>query len=312
MSTKDTGRSYHRSCTGLALETVTKHPSSGTQDITLFGSCFCPFVQRVWVALEYLEIPYNVHEVDPYQKPKDLLEVSPKGLVPGLKLHNFSPPRALNESTVIMEYIQDVSMNSTGRSLLPPTSNPYARALVRLQSDHVNRSLVPAFYRYLQAQDTSSQIESGKEFHSSIQGLVALLERAEKEIVGVGGVSGEGEIKALSIGLGLWMKGNDDLGWIDVMAGPCKELTIHSVKVLTARYMLGLFRATNVLKDYRGFIMPSGQKFNAWMSKLLGHSAFTRTCSTEDLYLDSYERYAFNRPNTSQVANAINSGRALP
>ena len=28
-----------------------------------------------------------------------------------------------------------------------------ARALVRLQADNVNRSLVPAFYRYLQAQD---------------------------------------------------------------------------------------------------------------------------------------------------------------
>ncbi|KAK0491563.1 glutathione S-transferase [Armillaria novae-zelandiae] len=275
MSTKDTGRSYHRSCTGLALETVTKRPSSGTQNITLFGSCFCPFVQRVWVALECLEIPYNVHEVDPYQKPKDLLEVSPKGLVPGLKLHNFNPPRALNESTVIMEYIQGVSFC---RSLLPPASNPYARALVRLQSDHVNRSLVPAFYRYLQAQDTSSQIESGKEFHSSIQGLVALLERAEKEIVGVGGVSGEGEITALSIGLGLWIEGNNDLGWIDVMAGPCKEFTTPLD---------------------RGFIMPSGQKFNC-----VDHRRI--------LYLDSYERYAFNRPNTSQVANAINSGRALP
>ncbi len=63
MSTTDTGRSYHRSCTGLAQETVTKHPSSGTQDIMLFGSCFCPFVQRVWVALEYLEIPYNVRAI---------------------------------------------------------------------------------------------------------------------------------------------------------------------------------------------------------------------------------------------------------
>lgn len=28
-----------------------------------------------------------------------------------------------------------------------------ARALVRLQVDHVNRALVPAFYRYLQAQE---------------------------------------------------------------------------------------------------------------------------------------------------------------
>ena len=46
-------------------------------------------------------------EVDPYKKPQELLEVSPKGLVPGLKLNNFNPPKALNESTVILEYIEE-------------------------------------------------------------------------------------------------------------------------------------------------------------------------------------------------------------
>lgn len=46
-------------------------------------------------------------EVDPYKKPQDLLEVSPKGLVPGLKFHTFDPPKALNESTVILEYLQE-------------------------------------------------------------------------------------------------------------------------------------------------------------------------------------------------------------
>ena len=46
-------------------------------------------------------------EVDPYKKPQALLEVSPKGLVPGLKLHDYNPPRALNESTVILEYLEE-------------------------------------------------------------------------------------------------------------------------------------------------------------------------------------------------------------
>jgi glutathione S-transferase len=46
-------------------------------------------------------------EVDPYKKPADLLEVSPKGLVPGLKLHTYTPPRGLNESTVILEYFEE-------------------------------------------------------------------------------------------------------------------------------------------------------------------------------------------------------------
>lgn len=53
-----------------------------------------------------LKISY-LDEVDPYKKPKDLLEVSPKGLVPGLKLHKYNPPRALNESTVILEYLEE-------------------------------------------------------------------------------------------------------------------------------------------------------------------------------------------------------------
>jgi glutathione S-transferase len=46
-------------------------------------------------------------EVDPYQKPKELVELSPKGLVPALRLNNHTPPRALNESTVILEFLEE-------------------------------------------------------------------------------------------------------------------------------------------------------------------------------------------------------------
>jgi len=291
LPTNDAGKHYHNECTGPALDTVKQHEEP--RDITLFGSCFCPFVQRVWVAFEFLGIPYTYYEVDPYKKPKDLLEVSPKGLVPGLKFHNYDPPRALNESTVILEYLEDLAASGTKRSLLPPSSNPYARALVRLQIDHVSRTIVPAFYRYLQAQDQNAQIEFGNEFVASLEGLVTLFERAEREIVDTGGAAGEGEVKALKQGLGLWVEGGE-LGMTDVMVGPW------------------LYRASNVLKHYRGFTMPSGKKFDAWVERLFNHPSFKGTCSTEQLYLDSYERYAFNRPNTSQVANAINTGRGLP
>jgi len=287
----DTGRAYHTECTGAALNTVSRQTKG--EDITLFGSCFCPFVQRVWIAFEFLGVPYKYYEVDPYKKPKELLEVSPKGLVPGLRLNSFNPPRSLNESTVILEYLEDLASGTSRRSLLPPATNPYARALVRLQADHVNRTLVPAFYRFLQAQDTEAQITTGKEFHAAIETLVGLFERAEREILGGGGVSGEGERQALSKGLGLWIEGGE-LGWTDAIVGPW------------------MYRAQLVLKHYRGFELPQGEKFNAWLRRLFTHKAFVATCSTDDLYLDSYERYAFNRPNTSQVANAINSGRGLP
>lgn len=58
-STKeDKGRAYHTKCTGAALNTVNRQDKD--EDITLFGSCFCPFVQRVWVAFEFLGVPYKV------------------------------------------------------------------------------------------------------------------------------------------------------------------------------------------------------------------------------------------------------------
>ncbi|KAL7284349.1 hypothetical protein ACG7TL_001638 [Trametes sanguinea] len=265
-----------------ALATARAH--SSPESITLFGSCFCPFVQRVWVTLEHLGIDYMYYEVDPYKKPAELLELSPKGLVPALRLDNYEPPRALNESTVIMDFLEEIATSNTKRSshttesLFPPLSDPYARALIRLQADHVNRSLVPAFYRYLQAQDEAKQVEGARGFVEAIEGLLPLFKRAERE----------GYTQ-----YGLWHE-RGLLSYADVMAAPW------------------LFRATNVLKHYRGFVLPEGEQFRAYVDRVINHPAFKRTCSTEDLYLDSYERYAYNRPNTSQVANAINAGTALP
>lgn len=53
-------------------------------------------------------------EVDPYKKPAELLQVSPKGLVPALRFDivregakGDEQPRALNESTVILDYLEE-------------------------------------------------------------------------------------------------------------------------------------------------------------------------------------------------------------
>jgi hypothetical protein len=52
----------------------------------------------------------------------------------------------------------------------------------------------------------------------------------------------------------------------------------------------GLFRASNVLKHYRGFELPPVPKIKAWLDRLFDHPAVKATCSTEELYFDSYER----------------------
>ena len=105
-----------------------------------------------------------------------------------------------------------------------------ARALIRLQADTVGRTLVPAFYRYLQAQEEGKchsaslfptrfllqgspqclsldkQIEGAKGFIESIEGLVTLFRRAESE--------GYTEY-------GLW-NARGSLSYADAMAAPCQ------------------------------------------------------------------------------------------
>ena len=72
-SKQDSGRSYHLQCTGDALQTASVH--SSPEHITLFGSCFCPFVQRVWVTLEHLGIDYKVRTMFSECTPKLLIDI---------------------------------------------------------------------------------------------------------------------------------------------------------------------------------------------------------------------------------------------
>lgn len=265
---------YHREASGAALENAKKHAKEAP--LTLFGSCFCPFVHRAWIALDHCQLDYRYYEVDPYEKPKDLLEVSPRGLVPGLKINDVQPPRAVAESSIIMEYIDELAKQEGKPTLLP--GDLYARSVVRFQADHINRHLVPAFYRYLQAQEPEKQAEGAKEYLDAISQLVDMFQKSEKDCPEA---------------VGLWREGGT-LGWQDVMAFPW------------------IFRSTNVLTHYRGFEVPKGERFQTYLKRLLDTPAVRDTCSDEQLYLDSYTRYAENRPHTSQVANAVNSGRGLP
>lgn len=62
--------------------------------------------------------PFSI-KVDPYEKPKDLLEVSPRGLVPGLRLNDANPPRAVAESSIVMEYVDELAKSQGKPTLMP-------------------------------------------------------------------------------------------------------------------------------------------------------------------------------------------------
>ncbi|KAF2182188.1 hypothetical protein K469DRAFT_586915 [Zopfia rhizophila CBS 207.26] len=254
-------KTYHKKATGNALSTVKNH--SKEEELKLFGSCFCPFVQRVWIALEFKGIPYQYIEVDPYKKPQSLLEINPRGLVPAIR---HGPTWSTHESTVIMEYLEDLQR---GPVLLP--ADPQTRATCRLWTDHVNRHIVPCFYRLLQAQDANDQVNYATDLRNEIAKLV---DAADAE--------------------GPFFLGRT-MGFVDVQIAPW------------------VVRLRRVLGPYRGWPEPEeGSRWARWVAAIEAEANVRATTSEEGLYLDSYERYAENRPNTSQLANAVNSGRGLP
>ncbi|KAJ5884233.1 hypothetical protein N7504_011805 [Penicillium tannophilum] len=253
-------KAYHTKATGLAAVTVANH--AGETNLQLFGSCFCPFVQRVWIALELKGIPYQYIEVDPYEKPQSLLELNPRGLVPALRHDNW----ACHESTVLMEYLEDLKV---GASLLP--ADPKLRAHCRLWADHINRNIIPAFYRVLQEQDQQKQIENAQELRSAFDTLIEAAHARGPFFMG------------------------GQISFVDIQAAPW------------------VIRLNRVLKPYRGWPnADEGSRWASWVNAIEANEQVQATTSTDELYLESYARYAENRPNTSLLANAINSGRSLP
>ena len=234
-------KSYHRKATGLAAQTAKKHAKE--HELVLFGSCFCPFVQRVWIALELKGVGYQYVEVDPYKKPPALLEVNPLGLVPALRHGEW----ACHESTVLVEYLEDCYPETF--QLLSGSAKDMARA--RLWADHVHRKIVPTFYSLLQAQESEAQQRYAVELNAAIEKLVSAADPTGPFFAG------------------------PKIGYVDVQLAPW------------------LLRLRRVMTPYRGWPAPQeGSRWARWVEAVEGEEAVKRTVSGDELYLDSYERYA--------------------
>jgi glutathione S-transferase len=184
---------YHLETTGQAAKTAAEHAVDKVTDpsIEFMGACFCPFVQRAWIALEVLnqalpdeesrkalKVDYAYVEIDPYKKPKELLEVSPKGLVPVSYIPSICSQirsadllresqaarlgqgKSLHDSLILMHYLASLPLSTGENPLLP--KDPYERARVLLAGQGHAETITPAFYRYLQAQEAEKQVEHGK------------------------------------------------------------------------------------------------------------------------------------------------------
>jgi len=129
--------------TGAAEAMVKAHQKE--ESLKLYSGWFCPFVQRVLLVLLEKNIPFQYIEVNPYHKPKSLLDLNPRGLVPTLEYEN----KPLYESTVVCEFLEEAYPSATPK-LLP--SDPYTKARVKIWTDFVTSRIIPAFHRFLQYQ----------------------------------------------------------------------------------------------------------------------------------------------------------------
>ncbi|KAI2629376.1 hypothetical protein GGS21DRAFT_492309 [Xylaria nigripes] len=146
---------------GNALATAGKH--SKEHQLKLYAACFCPFSQRVWIALEAKGIPYQYCETDPFRRPNQLLEANPRGLVPAIRQGDW----ASGESTVILEYLED---HDRSVPLLP--TDPRLKANCRLWIDHINAKIVPVFFALMRTVDPTKQTEHIDRLQSDILALV--------------------------------------------------------------------------------------------------------------------------------------------
>lgn len=74
-----------------------------------------------------------------------------------------------------------------------------------------------------------------------------------------------------------------------------------------------MIRMRRVLTPYRAWPEPEpGSRWAAWLRAVEDDPHVGATTSDDALYLDSYERYAENRPGTSMVQRAVQEGRGLP
>lgn len=135
--------------------------------LQLVSHKLCPFVQRARIVLAEKSIPHDVEYIDMANKPDWFLEISPLGQVPVLRVAG----RPLFESTVIIEYLNDIS----GGSLHP--RDPYERAR--------NRSWIEIASSVQSAIGALRSATGEDAFESSVATLRQRFQALEREI-GVG------------------------------------------------------------------------------------------------------------------------------
>lgn len=124
-----------------------EQPAQGRKDenVTIYSIAMCPFAQRTRILLDLKNVGYELVEID-ITKPRPgwFLELNPAGKVPVI-VHRG---RAINESSVINEYLEDAFPDWRA---FP--QDLYLKAQSRLLIEYCNKRFAANMYRVLMEQD---------------------------------------------------------------------------------------------------------------------------------------------------------------
>ncbi|KAK6534107.1 hypothetical protein TWF281_005445 [Arthrobotrys megalospora] len=260
--------------TGPAAKYFAKHTAE--EPLKIYAGWFCPFVQRALLVLHLKNIPFQYIEVNPYHKPKSLLDLNPRGLVPTLVVPAADgTPKPLIESSVICEYLDEVYSDSTkyGPRLLP--EDPYERARARIWIQFVGSNIIPSFHRWLQFQGEDSQ-KVKEEYLGNLKKFAEQLDPVGPFWLGK-------EPSLPDVIIGPWV----ERGWV------FDEFKSNGGNWPTA-------------KD--GEIWARWERY---VSAIVDLQALKDTTSDKEHYLPLYQRYADNIAQ-SEAAKAIRDGRPIP
>ncbi|CDM35536.1 hypothetical protein DTO013E5_7989 [Penicillium roqueforti] len=268
---------------GPAKALVDKHRAE--QPLKLYAGWFCPFVQRVWLALEEKKIPYEYIEVNPYNKPDSLLTLNPRGLVPTLSTPADPHPRPLYESTVILEYLEEAYPDHQPRFL---PDDAYERARARIWIDYVTSRIIPSFHRFLQyqpADGTGQNADVG-------------LDQARQEFLN--------HLKAWTKEMhseGPFFLG-EDISLPDLVLAP------WAVRL----WVLDEFKSGGLgipREGEGGADEGVWSRWRTWLAAVESRRSIKETTSDLAHYLPIYKRYADNTAQ-SELAKATRAGRGVP
>eukprot|EP00928_Gymnodinium_smaydae_P034257 TRINITY_DN24325_c0_g1_i1.p1 TRINITY_DN24325_c0_g1~~TRINITY_DN24325_c0_g1_i1.p1 ORF type:complete len:313 (+),score=34.34 TRINITY_DN24325_c0_g1_i1:56-940(+) len=253
---------------------------SQEKSVKLYCSWFCPFAQRVWIALEEKGVDYQYVEINPYEVDEnqpggytkkqlpldvkkamypDFIRCSPKGLVPAMDTEG----EVVWESLPMIEYVDE---KFAGSSYMPETA--HKRALVRIWSDFCTSKMQKSFYTLLMEQDISRQGVAREQFLVECRTFANAMEDSGPFFLG------------------------DKFSMVDIALAPFW---------LRFMWIGGYYRDLVLPNDEPAFV-----RLNRWWEAVKERPSVARTIVCQPRLVSSYSQYSRNQA-TSDVAKSLQS-----